>query len=236
MTQEVQNVRQLEARTVLAWTEFRQLARRTVQEAWGCGRLLHDLKHTLDHGEWLPWLDDHQVPARTAQRLVRLYLAYPGGLEGEHTSIGDALRQLPKPEPKPEPPTGGGPAEIEPKLSKEERWLAERDKLVRENRELKEEVQEQSSEITELRQTADHLQSELKVGDGFARGRDVVEERQAEIRRLKAVIVDLEGENKELLRENQYLKRQLKRAQRNGNRERQPEVRRAPVDGGGVPF
>ena len=56
MTQVVQNRKHLEATAILRFTEFRQLARRTVTEAWRCGKALSALKDVTEHGAWIPWL------------------------------------------------------------------------------------------------------------------------------------------------------------------------------------
>ena len=57
MTQVVQNRKHLEAKAILRFTEFRQLARRTVTEAWRCGKALSALKDATEHGAWIPWLN-----------------------------------------------------------------------------------------------------------------------------------------------------------------------------------
>ena len=72
------------------------------------------------------------------------------------------------------------------------------------------ELQDAGQQATEKNQLVDHYESEMKVGKGFAKGRDVLEERQAEIRRLNHRVYELEEENGSLLRELKKLKRQLK--------------------------
>ena len=56
---------------------FEQLARRTVEEAWLAGDALLRIKQQLPHGTWTPALAERGIPARTAQRCIRLRQAYP---------------------------------------------------------------------------------------------------------------------------------------------------------------
>ena len=55
---------------------FEQLARRTVEEAWLAGDALLRIKQQLPHGTWTPALAERGIPARTAQRCIRLRQAY----------------------------------------------------------------------------------------------------------------------------------------------------------------
>ena len=68
------------------------LARRTVQEAHRCGRLLQTAKGELPHGGWLPALASEGIPVRTAQRCMALAERYPEirQLDG-FASVADAL-------------------------------------------------------------------------------------------------------------------------------------------------
>ena len=186
--QAIGSTKQLQAQAVLAFTEFRQLARRTVEQAWECGRLLTELKEVMEHGAWLPWLEENEIPRRTASHFMRLHHAYQMGKLDRFGSVDAALKALPPATPK-ALPAGRG----EPGLTVHEKRLVERDQLVKENRELKVELQEAGNVASEKKQLVAHLESEL--GDGFARGRDVLEERQAEIRRLGQRIHELEQEN-----------------------------------------
>ena len=203
------STKQLQAQAVQAFTEFLQLARRTVEQAWECGRLLTELKEVMEHGAWLPWLEKNKISQRTAHRLMQLHLEYQISQLGEFGSVDAALKAIPKPQKEEEPESD------EPKpLTAHEKWLLERDDLVKENRELKVELQDVTRKADELKEAADHLESELKVDEGYARGRDVLEERQEKIRQLNHRIHDLQEENGSLLRENKHLKRQLKQRNR----------------------
>ena len=57
--------------------EFERLARRTVEEAWSAGDALARIKAQLPHGAWTPALKERGIPARTAQRFIRLRQTYP---------------------------------------------------------------------------------------------------------------------------------------------------------------
>jgi len=56
---------------------FELLARRTVEEAWLAGDALLRIKQQLPHGAWTPALEERGIPARTAQRFIRLRQTYP---------------------------------------------------------------------------------------------------------------------------------------------------------------
>ena len=206
--QAIGSTKQLQAQAVLAFTEFRQFARRTVEQAWECGRLLTELKEVMEHGAWLPWLEKNEISWNIAKRLMRLHREYQIVQVALFDSVDAALKVIPKPQKeeeesdKPRPLTAHG------------KWLVERDELVKENHQLKEELQETTRKTDELKEAADHLESELKVDEGYARGRDVLEERQEKIRQLRHRIHDLEQENGSLLRENQALKMKLRKRDR----------------------
>ena len=162
----------------------------------------------MEHGAWLPWLEENDISQRTAHRLMHLHYEYQISQLGEFGSVAAALKAIPKPS----SPQGDTD---EPKpLTAQEKWLVERDDLVKENWELKVELQDADQQATEKNQLVDHYESELKVSKGFAKGRDMLEGRQEEIRTLRHRIYELEEENGSLLRENQHLKRQLRKRNR----------------------
>ena len=98
MTQVVQNRKRLEAKAVLAFTEFRQLARRTIGQAWQCGQALSALKDVTEHGAWIPWLEANEISEPVVQRLMRLHRAYPETEEIKaFDSVDAALKAIPKP-------------------------------------------------------------------------------------------------------------------------------------------
>ena len=69
--------RQAMARAGESYRTMAGLARRTVQEAHRCGRLLQTAKGELPHGGWLPALSAEGIPVRTAQRCMTLAERYP---------------------------------------------------------------------------------------------------------------------------------------------------------------
>ena len=49
-----------------------KLFRRSTADALACGRLLLQARQIADHGAWLPFLRNAEIPARSAQRLMRV--------------------------------------------------------------------------------------------------------------------------------------------------------------------
>ena len=49
-----------------------KLFRRSTADALACGYLLLQAREIADHGAWLPFLRDAGIPARSAQRLMRV--------------------------------------------------------------------------------------------------------------------------------------------------------------------
>ena len=90
--QAIGSTKQLQAQAVLAFTEFRQLARRTVEQAWECGRLLTELKEVMEHGAWLPWLEANEISKSMAYRLIELYQGYETSQLGNFDSVAAALK------------------------------------------------------------------------------------------------------------------------------------------------
>ena len=151
----------------------------------------------MEHGAWIPWLEENEIPRRTASHFMRLHREYQMGKLVPFDSVDAALKAIPKPQKEEEESDEPRP------LTAHEKWLLERDELVKENRQLKVEIQDASNIAAEKQQLVEHLESELKVDEGFARGRDVLEERQEKIRQLNHRIYDLQKENRSLLNENQ---------------------------------
>ena len=207
---------------------FEKLARRTVREAWYAGQALQRVKDTSVHGAWMPWLKSEGVSLDMQKRCRAIYAGHQIGDLRQFASVAAALRALPKPEPKSEPdlPTDK-PAELTPA----EKRLVERDKLVEQAKAAEERAQAAEQAGREAHQMAEHFEAEAKVAGGFQRGRDVIEERQAEIRQLKHRIYELEAENGELKRENHGLRRVVKELRA------ELDAAMQPADAGdGLPF
>lgn len=83
-------------------------ARSSLEHAIRAGELLIEAKERCDHGEWLPWLDEIEVPQKTANNYMRLAANQPALANLGVGSITKALAALAKPKPEP-PPV---PAEI----------------------------------------------------------------------------------------------------------------------------
>ena len=74
---------------------LKQAYRRTVEQAWELGKTLRDVKASVRHGAWLPWLGKIDLEPRTAQRCMELYDGFPEKRRVSHFgSIAQALRQL----------------------------------------------------------------------------------------------------------------------------------------------
>ena len=69
-----------------------RLARRSVEEAWRAGDLLAQIKEQTPHGSWLPSLEEHGIPARSARRLIQLRQMYAEiGQIGRFQTVSGAL-------------------------------------------------------------------------------------------------------------------------------------------------
>ena len=62
----------------------RKLIARAENDCREAGRLLCEIKESLVHGEWTPWLEKHGIAARTASRLMLEYQD-PDGPECQET-------------------------------------------------------------------------------------------------------------------------------------------------------
>ena len=59
-------------------TKFMTSLKRSVEEAWTLGQLLHEAKGQCSHGQWLPWLRKTiRLNPRVAQRCMKVYDRYP---------------------------------------------------------------------------------------------------------------------------------------------------------------
>ena len=187
MTQVVFNRKHLEAKAVLAFTEFRQLARRTIGQAWQCGQALSALKDATEHGAWIPWLEANEISEPIVQRLMRLHCAYPETEEIKaFDSVDAALKAIPKPQKE-----AGETDEPRP-LTAHEKWLVERDELMKENHQLTNDLINATQKAGDLKNTTDYVE-ELNV--------DVAKKQQEEIRQLNQRIDNLKEENRLLTNE-----------------------------------
>lgn len=90
-----------------AHREAKEHAARAIERAIEAGDLLNEVKASLPHGQWLPWLSQHcpDISARTAQSYMRVARELPTEKRSAaDLSVREALRQLEAPsEHKPEP-------------------------------------------------------------------------------------------------------------------------------------
>ena len=90
--------------------EEHELCERASQDALGhaieAGKLLTEVKAQLNHGEWLPWIDENFTGS---ERTAQIYMQVAGKQEVLNTqtsallSIAGALEQISEPKPKPQP-------------------------------------------------------------------------------------------------------------------------------------
>jgi hypothetical protein len=82
---------------------FGETFRKTVEHGIRCGELLAEAKGQVNHGGWLPWLEQNfEGSARTAQEYMRLYNRRDEirakTRSTAHLTITDALKELAAPE------------------------------------------------------------------------------------------------------------------------------------------
>src|SRR5258707_5120533 len=54
--------------------QIMEFGKRALEEAIDIGRELSDAKSSLEHGEWLPWVEDNlEFTTRTAQRYISVW-------------------------------------------------------------------------------------------------------------------------------------------------------------------
>ena len=73
--------------------KFTSLGRRTVEAAWHAGTALCEIKASLPHGRWLPWIKSEGVADRTADRLMQL-ARFEIRQVGEFGSVDAVLKAL----------------------------------------------------------------------------------------------------------------------------------------------
>ena len=78
------------------YAEVQSYGRRTVEAAWHAGRALVEVKASLPHGEWLPWLDRQGVSKGAADRFMKLAQELQIPQLGEFASITDAVESAQK--------------------------------------------------------------------------------------------------------------------------------------------
>ena len=84
----------LEQAALHEYGEAHRLGRLTVEAAWRAGAYLAQLKAEKGHGAWLPWLEEHGINKRTAQRFMQLPGQYPEIRQlGAFGSVSEALDQ-----------------------------------------------------------------------------------------------------------------------------------------------
>ena len=182
-----------EAKAVIS--EAYRLARRSVTEAYYAGKILVSVKAELKHGNFRQWLENNGINRETARRFMRL-----ADLEMTQVvsfnSVDAALKSLPRPQ----RAEISDPADVSTveTLSPAEKRMMEKDALVQQVKETTEKLQKCETELEEEKQKNKHLLQGEKVAEGFDQGVDVIEEAQAEVRRLKRENSQLKSANREL--------------------------------------
>ena len=173
--------------------------------AWKAGAALEEVKASLEHGAWTPWLREAGIPERTARHYRRLFrgvsqtgklcrFRFRGlGAQGAPPE-GEARRaEPPDPEDDRDREGAGRPVGCAPAGPGRRGSGAGR------------------RAVGKGSAPEDRLRRSRPPGAGWIRpGRDVLTERQEAIRQLKARVSDLEQTNGTLLGENRGLRRLLK--------------------------
>ena len=96
-----------------------------------------------------------------------------------------------------------------PQLTAADKRKLEPDALARQAREAEAEKAEAQQQLKEAKEKIKHLQQGEKVAEGHKQSVSVIEERQAEVRQIKAKLADSETREKELRSENARLRKQI---------------------------
>ena len=86
-------------RALKYWDSARQYRRKTMKEAWHCGRALCEVRGKLPHGEWREWLESVGIPKSTAYLWMRFSKNCELSKIGQFNSMNQALKAL-QPAPK----------------------------------------------------------------------------------------------------------------------------------------
>ena len=202
-----------EAKAVIS--EARGFARRSVIEAYYGGKILASAKAELKHGNFRQWLENNGINRETARRFMKLADLKIANIVSSDT-IDAALKSLPKPQKadNPDPPE----VSTAETLTLAENRLMGRDALIQQAKEAEERANEVKAELEEIKQQNRHLLQGEKVAQGFDQRVDVIEEAQAEVRRLKREVSQLKTERNELKKElasyKRWATRELKKKER----------------------
>ena len=196
--------RDAKSRAIYHYRQARRYAGLAVEEAWQTGAALAEVRESAEHGTFLPWLDTAGIPKSTAYRWMALAEGVHSSHVGSFDSIAEALKSLPKATPNGPAPNG------QPKLSRTELAMADREAQEQRVRDAEDQVRAYKQETAEAHQKTDLAESHLKVQDGYAHGKDVLTERQEAIRHLNVRVTELEQANGELIQENRGLRRLIK--------------------------
>ena len=168
-------------------------SRTTVKLAWYTGGLFWELKDRMEHGEWMPFLEEHDLPHTTVSQYMRLYDNLTEEQIEEFGTTRDALKAIRRAKQEADDSSEEAvPVETKPeRLSKEDQLRQQIQTLetgVKVEREAREEVEEKLKEVEEQNK---HLLTGERVKEGYQAGLSVLEERQNEIRQQKVTIKDL---------------------------------------------
>ena len=188
--------------------------RRQVREYWLAGEGLNKIKNLMPFGgtggvSYTDWLTECGISRMTASRLVRLYNSFTVQQIETFSSMKEALKSA-SAETKEEAPVKTD--EDKEELTPAEKQLIEKDALVKQAQLAEEGKAALEIQLKEAAQKIKHLESGERVAEGFQQGVSVIEEAQAETRRLKSRIVELETKEKDALKELAAYTRWVKKA------------------------
>ena len=73
-------------------SEIKFFESQAVTSYWEIGKRLSQAKNNLEHGQWLPWIEDNLGYSRkTASNLIRVYESYPNGNTSSHLNFSKVL-------------------------------------------------------------------------------------------------------------------------------------------------
>lgn len=190
-----------------------------VQHATNCGLMLLQIKASLNHGEWLPWLKQQQESGaisfsqQTSSKYMRLAANYNRERNlPEATSIRAALELLSDKEPEEQQGSlidieterqARAAAEAQAEAERQARKQAEQDRAEWENRqkESQAEANERRKKIRELERQVDLLQTEKPEPEVRIEAPDDYEQLKKTERDLRSDLAELKKQQRELVQQ-----------------------------------
>lgn len=189
-------------------SEIKFFENQAVVSYWEIGKRLSQAKNNLEHGQWLPWIEDNLGYSRkTASNLLRVYESYPNGNTSSHLNFSKvlALTSIKDEEERKEFTENHDVEDMTVRELKAE--IKEYKRSLEETaNELEETVKEKDEEIEKLRVSNNSLYGELQIEK--SRSPEVIEKEV--IKEIKPNDYDQIKESlKQLQKDNEDLKNKL---------------------------